>query len=295
MPELPDVVVYVERLNALVAGQTLTGIRMHSPSLVKTYDPPLRSLIGRKALAFTRSGKRIIWEMEGDDFVVLHLMIAGRLRWREKLTKLTRKRTHGAFDFERGSLVLTEASNQKRAALHVVHGADALVNFDRGGLDVFAASDAEFAERMRSGRHTLKRSLTDPRMFDGIGGAYSDEILHRARVSPVQLSTNLSDDAMTTLHAACRDVLTEWTERTREEVGDGFPEKVTAFRPGMAVHGRFGKPCPDCGTAVRRIAYATRETNYCARCQTDGRLLRDRALSQLLKADWPRTIDELEA
>jgi formamidopyrimidine-DNA glycosylase len=292
MPELPDVAVYVGRLEAFVGGRVIEGLRVISPSLVKTYDPPVRSLVGKRVRAFRRLGKRIVFELDDDLFAVLHLMIAGRLRWRERPANLTRKRTHAAFDFEHGSLVLTEASTQKRASLHVVRGEEALAAFDRGGLDVYAASTAEFADRMRSERHTLKRSLTDPRLLDAIGNAYSDEILHRARLSPVQLSTNLSDEEMARLHAACRAVLTEWTDRLRDEVGEGFPEKVTAFRPGMAVHGKFGKPCPDCGAKVQRIVYATRETNYCAACQTGGRLLKDRALSRLLREDWPKALDD---
>lgn len=292
MPELPDVVVYVERLEAFLVGHTITGVRVVSPSLVKTYDPPVRSIVAKRVTGVRRIGKRIVLSLEDDLHVVLHLMIAGRLRWRKRLTKLTRKRTHAALDLEHGSLVLTEASTQKRVSLHVVRGADALAQFDRGGLDVLAASPPAFAARLRSERHTLKRALTDPRLFDGIGNAYSDEILHRARLSPVQLTTNLDDTETERLHAACRDVLTEWTQRLRDEVGDGFPDKVTAFRPGMAVHGRFGEPCPDCSAPVQRIVYATRETNYCAACQTGGRLLKDRALSRLLHEDWPRTLDE---
>lgn len=292
MPELPDVVVYVERLDALLTGREIAGWRCVSPSLVKTFDPPVRSVVGKRVHGFRRLGKRIVWDL-GDEFhVVLHLMIAGRLRWRPPLTKLTRKRTHAAFDFDHGTLVLTEASTHKRASLHLVRGTVALAAFERGGLDVFAATQEAFARRMRAERHTLKRALTDPRLLDGIGNAYSDEILHRARLSPVQLTTNLSDEDITRLHAACRDVLDEWTCRLRDEVGDGFPEKVTAFRPGMAVHGRFGEPCPDCAAPVQRIVYATRETNYCAACQTGGRLLKDRTLSRLLREDWPKTLDE---
>lgn len=293
MPELPDVTVYVERLHAFVAGHVLRRVRVISPSLVKTYDPPLSALSGRAVHGFHRIGKRIVWEMEGDLFIVLHLMIAGRLRWRVPAAKLARKRTHAAFDFDDGTLVLTEASTQKRASLHVVQGADALDAFRRGGLCVFDASDAEFGERLRLANHTLKRALTDPRLFDGIGGAYSDEILHRARLSPVQLTRNLTEEDATRLHTAARDVLSEWIDRTRTEVGDAFPDKVTAFRKGMAVHGRFGEPCPACAAPVQRIVYSARETNYCAKCQTGGRVLRDRALSRLLKEDWPRTLDDL--
>jgi formamidopyrimidine-DNA glycosylase len=292
MPELPDVAVYVERLDAFVTGRDISGWRCVSPSLVKTYDPPVREIVGKCVVGVRRIGKRIVLELADDLFVVLHLMIAGRLRWKAAGAKLARKRTHAAFDFEHGTLVLTEASTKKRASLHVVRGLNALGEFERGGLDVFAASGDEFAARMRSERHTLKRSLTDPRLLDAIGNAYSDEILHRARLSPVQMSTNLSDDELTRLLCACRDVLTEWTDRLRDEAGDGFPDKVTAFRPGMAVHGKFGEPCPECGAPVQRIVYATRETNYCAACQTGGRLLKDRALSRLLHEDWPATLDE---
>ncbi len=293
MPELPDVAVYVERLDAFLTGRVLEAVRLFGPSLVKTFDPPVGSLAGRRVLGFERLGKRIVVAFEGDVFAVLHLMVAGRLRWRGPRATAQRRRTHACFDFEHGTLVLTEASTKKRASLHVVRGRDAVLAFHAGGLDVFAATSAEFAARLRSENHTLKRALTDPRLFDGIGGAYGDEILHRARLSPVQLTSHLDDAACARLHDAARAVLLEWTERLRAQVGDGFPEEVTAFRPEMAVHGKFGRPCPDCSAPVQRIVHAERETNYCARCQTGGKLLRDRVLSRLLHDDWPATLDDL--
>jgi formamidopyrimidine-DNA glycosylase len=238
-------------------------------------------------------GKRIVIGLEGDDFIVVHLMVAGRFRWLEQGAKVPGKIGLAAFDFSSGTLALTEAGSKRRASIHLVHGVDALRAMDPGGIDVMAATEAEFRDALLRERHTLKRSLTDPRLFSGIGNSYSDEILHRARLSPVQLTTNLDEGEIARLHAAVRDTLAEWTERLRRQAGDGFPGKVTAFQEGMAVHGRYGQPCPVCGAPVQRIRYAENETNYCARCQTGGRVLADRSLSRLLKDDWPRSIDEL--
>lgn len=300
MPEYPDVLVYVERLRALVGGHVLAGVRLGSPFVLRTADPPLAAVAGRTVATVEHLGKRIVvgFAPDGDDeplFLVIHLMVAGRLRW--KTGKAPNHRAPdvlAVFDFDHGAIVFTEASKKKRASLHLVRGRAAVAGFDRGGLDPFATDAAGFAARMRSERHTVKRSLTDPTLFAGIGNAYSDEILFRARLSPVSMSTSLTDDELATLFDATRAVLTEWADRLRAEVGDGFPDKVTAFRPEMAVHGRFREPCPVCGSPVQRIVHAENESNYCATCQTGGRLLADRALSRLLKDDWPRTIEELE-
>jgi formamidopyrimidine-DNA glycosylase len=261
--------------------------------VVRSFDPPISAAAGHRVVGLRRLGKRIAMELEGELFVVIHLMIAGRFLWKPAGAPLTNRIALAAFDFEAGSLVLTEAGTQKRASIHLVKGVDGLREFDRGGLEVLDATLEEFAARLRSENHTLKRSLTDPRLFSGIGNAYSDEILHRARLSPVQLTRKIGDADVATLFAATKDVLVEWTNRFREQYRDGFPEKVTAFRPEMAVHGKYGEPCPVCGTPVQRIRYASNETNYCARCQTGGRLLADRALSRLLRQDWPKSIDEL--
>jgi formamidopyrimidine-DNA glycosylase len=293
MPELPDIVAYVEALERRVVGQTLEAVRVRGPFVVRTVDPPISAAGGHVVLGARRLGKRIVLELNDDLFIVIHLMIAGRLLWKARGAPLTNRIALGAFDFASGSVILTEAGTQKRASIHLIRGVDGLRDFDRGGLEVFEATLASFADRLRSENHTLKRSLTDPRLFSGIGNAYSDEILHRARLSPVQLTRKMSDADVARLFDATKSTLTEWTERFRSHVGDGFPEKVTAFRPEMAVHGKFGQPCPDCGTPVQRIRYANNETNYCARCQTGGRLLADRALSRLLKSDWPKTIDDL--
>ena len=293
MPELPDVTVYVESLAARIVGQPLLHVRLRSPFLLRSVDPPLREVEGRRVTGVSRMGKRIVIALGGDLFLVIHLMIAGRLRWLPPGKKPPKRLALFALQFEHGTLVLTEAGTKRRASVHVVRTRDALRQFDRGGLDVFAATPAQFAERLRSENHTLKRSLTDPRLFDGIGNAYSDEILHRARLSPLKLSTKMSEEETARLFAAMRAILSDWTQKLRAETGDGFPEKVTAFREGMAVHGRFRQPCPDCGAPVQRIRYADNETNYCARCQTEGRLLADRALSRLLREDWPKSIDEL--
>jgi formamidopyrimidine-DNA glycosylase len=294
VPELPDVTVYIECLEPRVLGRPLEAVRLGSPFLLRTVDPPISELEGRCVAGLRRLGKRIVIGFENDLFLVIHLMIAGRLRWRPRGAKLPGKRGLAALDFPDGTLLLTEASTRKRASLHVVRGEEGLSDHDPGGLEVFEASLDDFRAALTRESHTLKRALTDPRLFSGIGNAYSDEILHRARLSPVRLVGQLDDAEVERLFACTRDVLTEWTERTRSEVGNGFPEKVTAFREGMAVHGRYKQPCPDCGSPVQRIAYADNETNYCARCQNAGRLLADRTLSRLLKKDWPKTLDQLE-
>ncbi|MFL5542451.1 MAG: Fpg/Nei family DNA glycosylase [Longimicrobiaceae bacterium] len=293
MPELPEVEVYIEAIERRIAGEPLTGIRLGNPFVLRSVDPPPAELAGRRVESVRRLGKRIAIGLEGGYFIVVHLMIAGRFRWLAAGAKLPGKIGLAAFDFPRGSLVLTEAGSKRRASIHLVRGEEALAAHDPGGIDVMGAEVEAFGAALTRERHTLKRTLTDPKVFSGIGNAYSDEILHRARLSPVQLTTNLSAEEIARLHAAVRDTLAEWTERLRREAGDGFPEKLTAFHPRMAVHGRYGQPCPDCGAPVQRIRYADNETNYCARCQTGGRLLADRSLSRLLKGDWPRSIDEL--
>jgi len=295
MPELPDVTVYVEALERHVSGRVLERARLASVSLLRSVEPPLAAAEGRRVLGASRLGKRIVLSLEGELHLVFHLMIAGRLRWKKRGAAIPAKRAHAAFDFENGTLLLTEASTKKRATLHLVQGAEGLAAHDPGGLEVLGADLAAFREALTRESHTLKRALTDPALFSGIGNAYSDEILHRARLSPLKLSLRLSDAEAAALFDATRAVLSEWTERLRREVGEGFPEKVTAFRPGMAVHGRYREPCPDCGAPVQRIVHGESEFNYCARCQTGGRLLADRALSRLLREDWPRTLDELEA
>lgn len=294
MPELPDITVYVEALQRRVVGQPLDEVRLKTPFLLRTVEPPLEALIGKRVVAVERLGKRIVFELEHELFVVIHLMIAGRLHWKAKGAKGGARGVLAEFEFPTGLLSLTEAGTKRRASLYLVRGRDGLAEFRRGGLEVLDATMDEFATRLRAENHTVKRSLTDPRLFSGIGNAYSDEILHGARLSPVKLTSRLTDEEIARLFEATRTTLIEWTERLRAETGDGFPEKVTAFRPEMAVHGRYGQPCPVCGTPIQRIRYADNETNYCARCQTDGKLLADRALSRLLKQDWPRSIDELE-
>jgi formamidopyrimidine-DNA glycosylase len=293
MPELPDVEVYIESIARRIVGEPLAGIRLGNPFVLRTVDPAPAELAGRRVVGVRRVGKRIVMELEGERFIVIHLMVAGRFRWLAAGAKLPGKLGLAAFDFPAGTLVLTEAGSKRRASIHLLRGEEALRALDPGGIDVMAAGVEAFGAALTRERHTLKRTLTDPKVFSGIGNAYSDEILHRARLSPVQLTTNLSAGEIARLHAAVRDTLAEWTERLRRETGDGFPEKVTAFRPEMAVHGRYGMPCPDCGAPVQRIRYAENETNYCARCQTGGRLLADRAMSRLLKGDWPKSIDEL--
>jgi formamidopyrimidine-DNA glycosylase len=294
VPELPDVALYVEALERRVRGAALESVRVHGPSLLRSVDPPLSAAHGRRVSGIRRLGKRIVLALEGDLFLVLHLMIAGRLHWAEPGRAAGRGRALARFAFSTGGLTLTEAGTRKRASLHVVRGEAALAAHDPGGLELAGAGLEAFRARLSGANHTLKRALTDPRIFSGIGNAYSDEILHRARLSPVTLASRLTDAEQARLFEAARAVLREWCERLRAEAGEGFPERVTAFRPGMSVHGRYRQPCPDCGAPVQRIAYAEHETNYCAPCQTGGRLLADRALSRLLKRDWPRTLEELE-
>ena len=295
MPELPDVVVYMERLTPLVLGQPLVTVRLPSPFVLRTVEPPISEAEGRTVTGIRRLGKRIVLALEGDFFIVIHLMIAGRLRWRAPGKTLQGKMVLAEFGFPDGMLYLTEAGSKRRASIHVVRGEAALAAFERGGLEVLGASLPEFTARLRSENHTLKRSLTDPRLMSGIGNAYSDEILHRAKLSPLMLTSRIDDEQVAQLFEAMRSTLVEWTDRLRAEAGSNFPEKVTAFHDEMAVHGRFRKPCPVCGAPVQRIRYAENETNYCARCQTGGRVLADRSLSRLLKDDWPRNIDEWEA
>jgi formamidopyrimidine-DNA glycosylase len=296
MPELPDVTLYVESLAPRLIGQPLVAYAIKSPFVLRTVDPPLDAAVGVPVTTVERLGKRIVLGFEGEIFLVVHLMIAGRFRW---LKSGARKRIPprlalAEFEFASGTLVLTEAGTTRRASLHLVRGREALAAFDRGGLEPLEATPAQFAERLARENHTLKRSLTDPRLFSGIGNAYSDELLHRARLSPLKLTSKLTPDEVERLFHATRETLREWTARLRTELVDGFPEKVTAFHDAMAVHGRYKLPCPVCGTPVQRIRYRDNETNYCPRCQTEGRLLADRALSRLLKSDWPKTIDELE-
>jgi formamidopyrimidine-DNA glycosylase len=298
MPELPDVTVYVERLREQVQGRVLQRVRVLNPFLLRTAVPPISAAEGRKVLGVERLGKRIVLALEGLEgglFLVIHLMIAGRLRWLAPGAKPPGKITLATFEFDNGLLVMTEAGSKRRASLHLVAGREALLALDAGGLDVQAIELPAFEQRLKSENHTLKRALTDPRLFSGIGNAYSDEILHRARLSPVLLTQSLAAEQVAALFEATRAVLAEWTARLRAEAekNGGWPERVTAFHPQMAVHGRYGQPCPVCGAPVQRIVYAENETNYCARCQTGGRLLADRALSRLLKASWPRSLDDL--
>ena len=294
MPELPDVVVYIEHLRNRLAGRTLTRLRVLNPFVLRSVTPPIASAEGKKVLGFRRIGKRIVVELEGRLFLVLHLMIAGRLRWLASGAKPPGRISLAAFEFQDDTLVLTEAGTKRRASIHLVEGEAALAAMDPGGLEVLEARLEDFAARLKADRHTLKRALADPHLFSGIGNAYSDEILHRAKLSPFAQTSSLSEEEVKRLYDATRATLTEWTDRLRREAGADFPEKVTAFREGMAVHGRFRKPCPVCGSPVQRIVYAENETNYCARCQTGGKILADRALSRLLKASWPRSIDELD-
>ncbi len=294
MPELPDVAVYVACLEPRILGQALNGVRVGNPFLVRTVEPPLASAAGRRVLGLRRLGKRIAIGLEGELHLVIHLMIAGRLHWKDPGASLPKRRGLAAFDFPAGTLTLTEAGSKRRASLHVVSGEAGLAALDPGGVEVLDVDLETFARVLTNRNHTLKRALTDPHLFSGIGNAYSDEILHRARLSPVKLTDSMTAGEIGRLHGAVRTTLTEWTARLRAEVGENFPEKVTALRPDMAVHGRYGEPCPDCGSAVQRIVHGAHETNYCARCQTGGKLLADRALSRLLKKDWPRTLEELE-
>ena len=295
MPELPDIEVYLAALRPRIQGQPLEAVRLASPFLLRTVDPPVSSLVGRRVENLRRLGKRIVIGFEDDLFAILHLMIAGRLHWKPRGAKIPGKVGLAAFDFPTGTLALTEAGSKKRAALYVVSGEEAVAAHDPGGLEVLEADLDAFRAALTAESHTLKRALTDPHLLSGIGNSYSDEILHRAKLSPFQLTRNLTPQETETLFRASREVLTEWTERLRAETGDKFPEKVTALHEGMAVHGRFGKPCPVCGTPVQRLLYADNEANYCPTCQTGGRLLADRVLSRLMKEDWPKTLEELEA
>lgn len=294
VPELPDVALYVEHLAARLCGQRLERVRLKSPFVLRSVDPPLSATHGRRVTGVERLGKRIVIALDGDLFIVIHLMIAGRLRWREPGAALPGKLGLLAFDFPNGSVLFTEASPKKRASVHVVRGRQELAAHHRGGIEPLEASFEAFRAALQRENHTLKRALTDPRIFSGIGNAYSDEILHRARSSPVALTQKLTDAQIGALYAACQSTLREWIERLRQSAGDAFPEKVTAFHEQMAVHGRFGKPCPICSTPVQRIRYAENEVNYCPSCQTNGRLLADRSLSRLLKSDWPKSLEELE-
>ena len=293
MPELPDIVVYLDALDQRILGQRLERIRILSPFLLRTVAPPINAAEGKTVVSLRRIGKRIVIGLEGELFLVLHLMVAGRLRWLGPKDKPPGRITLALLEFDSGTLALTEAGTQRRASLHLVEGEEAVRQFDMGGLDVLAAALGDFAQRLKAENHTLKRALTDPHIFSGIGNAYSDEILHRAKLSPVALTASLSDEQVSRLFDAVRATLAEWTERLRADAGAKFPEKVTAFREGMAVHGRFGQPCPACGAPVQRIVYAENETNYCARCQTGGKVLADRALSRLLHKSWPRNLDEM--
>lgn len=295
MPELPDVVVYLECLERRVAGRALHQVRVSSPFLLRSVEPPLAHAEGRTVRGLRRLGKRLVFDLGDELFLVLHLMIAGRLHWKAPGALPPGRVGLAAFDFAGGTLLLTEAGTKRRASLHLVQGEGRLAEHQPGGLEVLEADLAAFRTALRRENHTLKRALTDPRLFSGIGNAYSDEILHRARLSPLTWTTRLTDDESARLFDATRATLTEWLGRLRAEAGDGFPERVTAFRAGMAVHGRFGKPCPACGTAVQRIVYAENETNYCPRCQTGGKVLADRSLSRLLKDDWPPSVEEWEA
>lgn len=294
MPELPDIVVYIEALEKRIQGSTLERVRVASPFLLRTAVPPLSSVEGKKIIELRRLGKRICFGLEGDLWLVLHLMIAGRLHWYDERAKAAKARSVAVFEFSTGSLTLTEAGTQKRASLHVLQGEAELENLNPGGLEVFDASTEDFARAIRAKNHTLKRALTDPRILSGIGNAYSDEILFDARLSPFTLTQKLGDEEVERLFAAIKRTLTEWLERLRAEAVKSFPEKVTAFRPDMATHGKYGQPCPRCASKIQRIRYGSNETNYCPTCQTGGRLLADRALSRLLKDDWPRTPEELE-
>ena len=294
MPELPDILLYLRALEPRIVGQPVTAVRLASPFLLRSVDPPLSAIEGRRVVGLRRLGKRVVVEVDGELFLVFHLMIAGRFRWKPSGTTIPGKVGLLALDFENGTLILTEAGSKRQASLHVVQGEAKLAQHDPGGLEVMDADLAAFAETLRRGNHTLKRALTDPHLFSGIGNAYSDEILHSARLSPFKQTSGMSDEEVRRLYEATRLTLSQWTARLQRETGDDFPEKVTAFRQGMAVHGRYRQPCPDCGAPVQRVVYAANEANYCANCQTGGRLLADRSLSRLLRDDWPRTLEELE-
>lgn len=294
LPELPDILTYIGALERRIVGRRLERIRLGSPFILRTVSPRPSELEGKDVIGLRRLGKRIVIELEDQLFVVIHLMIAGRLKWKDSAVKLAGKQNLAAFDFENGTLLFTEVATKKRTSLHLVRGEAGLADHMRGGLEVLDAEISPFRDALTHENHTLKRALTDPTLFSGIGNAYSDEILHRAKLSPVKLTSRLTAEEIERLYSAIRTVLTEWVERLGEETGDRFPEKVTAFRPDMAVHGKFGQPCPVCGSPVQRIIYAENEANYCATCQTDGKLLADRSLSRLLKGDWPRSIEEME-
>jgi formamidopyrimidine-DNA glycosylase len=294
VPELPDIVVYLEALTPRVVGQPLEKLRIGNPFVIRTIDPPPQQFEGVRVTALRRMGKRIVFAFEEDRFMVVHLMIAGRLRWRDRGAAIPGKVGMAAFDFPTGTLLFTEQGSKRQASIHLVRGRAGLEEFERGGLEVLDADLPTFAERLTAENHTVKRALTDPTIFSGIGNAYSDEILHAAKLSPMKQTRQLNDAEIATLFHATQRTLTAWIERTRDEVGEGFPEKVTAFRDGMAAHGRFGQPCPVCGSPIQRIVYAHNECNYCATCQTDGRLLSDRALARLLREDWPKTLEEME-
>jgi formamidopyrimidine-DNA glycosylase len=294
MPELPDIVVYLDALERRISGHVLEAVHVPGPSLLRTAAPPVESVCHHRVAALRRLGKRIAIGFDNDVWLVFHLMIAGRLHWHEKRVVPDGRRTLAAFDFDNGTLTLTEAGARKRASLHVLAGASELARHDPGGIDVLSAGPDQFSAALTSANHTLKRALTDPRLFSGIGNAYSDEVLFHARLSPVALTQRLSPEEISRLYEATQATLTQWTHNLRGQAGGKFPEKVTAFRPEMAVHGRYGKPCPRCGAKVQRIRYASNETNYCARCQTGGKLLADRALSRLLREDWPRSLEEME-
>jgi formamidopyrimidine-DNA glycosylase len=294
MPELPDIVLYIKALEPRIGGQVLSRVRLASPFVLRSVTPPISDLAGRKLTEIDRVGKQIVWRFEGGLFLVIHLMIAGRLQWKASGAPVPARVGLAAFDFPAGTLLLTEAGSRKRASLRVVKGEEELAHLNRGGVEVPGSALADFREALRRENHTVKRSLTDPRLFSGIGNAYSDEILHCARLSPLKFTSKLTDDEIRRLHECAKKTLSEWTERLLVQAGSDFPAKVTAFRPEMAVHGRYGKPCPVCASPVQRIVYAENECNYCPACQTEGRLLADRAMSRLLKEDWPRSLDEWE-
>jgi formamidopyrimidine-DNA glycosylase len=294
MPEFPDITVYIDALSERVLDQPIQKVRIGSPFILRSFDPIISAAEGKKVLALRRLGKRIVFELEDELFLIVHLMIAGRFHWKPKGAKIARKYGQAAFDFPNGTLLLTEAGTKKRASIYLVHGETAVQEHDPGGLEVLEASLEQFKEALTRENHTVKRSLSDPHLFSGIGNAYSDEILHRAKLSPIRLTRQMTEAEIKALYHAVRESLNDWVERLGKERGTGFPEKVTAFRPDMAVHGKYRKPCPVCGSPVQRIVHAANETNYCAKCQTGGKLLADRSLSRLLKDDWPRSLEELE-
>ena len=294
MPELPDITVYLDAIERRVLGRAMWRVQLVSPFVLRSVDPPIAEVGGKTVRELRRIGKRIVFGLDDDLFLVIHLMVAGRFKWHDKTPKLSRRLALAAIEFDSGTLVLTEAGTKKRASIYLVRGEDALRVFDRGGMEILDSSVADFTARLRSENHTLKRSLADPRLFSGIGNAYSDEILHRAKLSPLLLTSKLSDEQAARLHAATLTTMTEWISRLRAETGEKFPEKVTAFRLEMAVHGKFREPCPVCGKAVQRIRYADNETDYCPTCQTGGKLLADRGMSRLLKKDWPKSLDEMD-